>query len=228
MRTVRTIVAAGRARDTVFVGSRRPDGAGAWLGRPIVPTRLMRELDALAALREMFAGDAAPAPPDAETTIDIELAGSSGARGAAAVTGAATRARLALLVESAPGALAVVQSRLHDLGYVVKTTASGEAALAAVEARRPGIVFIDAGIGADGALDGFEVCQRLRRQPPRPAPVVVLVGGRGGEGDRVRASLAGSDAYLPLPLRHESLDAALQYLGPALHGAGPVASGTRR
>ena len=43
----------------------------------------------------------------------------------------------------------------------------------------------------------------------------------------MRASLAGSDAYLPLPLRHESLDAALQYLGPALRGdAAP--GGTRR
>ena len=216
--SVRTIVESGRARDTVFIGSHRPDGAGAWLARPIVPTRLVRELDALAALREMLAADdALPAARAAAAPIDIELA-----------PGTALRPRQALLAESAPGALAAVQARLRGLGYRIETAASGEAALAAVEARQPGVVFIDAAIGAEGGFDGFDVCQRLRRQPPQSAPVIVIVGGRGGEGDRVRASLAGSDAYLPLPLQHDSLEAALQSLGPVLHNAGPPAAGGRR
>ena len=220
--SVRTLVESGRARDTVFIGSRRPDGAGAWLARPIVPTRLLRELDALAALREMLAvdgdGDANVVSPAgaATTPVDIELAPGN------------ARPRRALLAESEPGALATVQARLQALGYAIETAASGEEALAAVEAQQPGIVFIDAAIGSAGALDGFEVCQRLRRQPPRSAPVVVIVGGRGGEGDRVRASLAGSDAYLPLPLQHDSLDAALHYLGPALSGAEALSGDGRR
>ena len=217
---VRTIVESGRARDTVFIGSRRPDGAGAWLARPIVPTRLLRELDALAALREMLAADAdaGAVPPAGAATapVDIELAPGT------------TRPRRALLAESAPGARATVQARLRALGYAIETAVSGEAALAAIEAQPPGIVFIDAAIGSAGALDGFEVCQHLRRRPPHPAPVVVIVGGGGGEGDRVRASLAGSDAYLPLPLQHDSLDAALQYLGPVLRGTELPADGERR
>ena len=49
--SVQLVLAVERLPETVFVGSRAPDGAIAWLARPIDPMRVLRELDALAARR---------------------------------------------------------------------------------------------------------------------------------------------------------------------------------
>lgn len=46
------VLAAGRTHDTIFVGAHAPDGALAWMLRPIDPMHVLRSLDAMLALRE--------------------------------------------------------------------------------------------------------------------------------------------------------------------------------
>jgi hypothetical protein len=48
---VNAVVDAGRVGDSVFIGARAPDGALAWMMRPIDPPHVARELDAMVALR---------------------------------------------------------------------------------------------------------------------------------------------------------------------------------
>src|SRR4051794_24442033 len=55
------IVAGGRAADTVFIGAQAPDGALAWMMRPIDPMHVLRELDATVVLREPAASEASRA-----------------------------------------------------------------------------------------------------------------------------------------------------------------------
>jgi len=55
---VEGVVAAGRVRDSVFIGSQAPDGAVAWMTRPIDPLHVLRELDAMVDAR----AGAQPAP----------------------------------------------------------------------------------------------------------------------------------------------------------------------
>jgi CheY-like chemotaxis protein len=59
---VRAVLAAGRAADTVFVGALAPQGASAWVMRPIDPLHVMRELDAMVHQRTA-AQEARTAPP---------------------------------------------------------------------------------------------------------------------------------------------------------------------
>lgn len=47
--SVQLVQAVERMPETVFVGTRPPDGAIAWLARPIDPMRVLRELDVMAA-----------------------------------------------------------------------------------------------------------------------------------------------------------------------------------
>jgi CheY-like chemotaxis protein len=46
--SVQLVLAAERLAETVFVGSAAPEGAKAWMGRPIDPLHVLRELDAMA------------------------------------------------------------------------------------------------------------------------------------------------------------------------------------
>lgn len=62
--SVQLVQAVERMPETVFVGSRPPDGAIAWLARPIDPLRVLRELDVMAA-RRASAKMRAEAPSDA-------------------------------------------------------------------------------------------------------------------------------------------------------------------
>ena len=60
---VRTVLAAGRAADTVFVGALAPQGASAWVMRPIDPLHVMRELDAMVHQRTAAQEARTAAPP---------------------------------------------------------------------------------------------------------------------------------------------------------------------
>jgi CheY-like chemotaxis protein len=62
--SVQLVQAVERMPETVFVGARPPDGAIAWMARPIDPMRVLRELDVMAARRL-----AAPARADASAEV---------------------------------------------------------------------------------------------------------------------------------------------------------------
>jgi CheY-like chemotaxis protein len=55
--TLATVQQLGRVHDTVFIGANVPEGAPAWMMRPIDPLHVLRELDAMVASR-----GGAPAP----------------------------------------------------------------------------------------------------------------------------------------------------------------------
>src|SRR6187402_778087 len=61
--TLDAVLGADRVADTVFIGSLAPDGALAWMMRPIDPLQVFRELDATVTLRMSQAqAPAAPSP----------------------------------------------------------------------------------------------------------------------------------------------------------------------
>lgn len=65
--TLDTVLGADRVADTVFIGSLAPDGALAWMMRPIDPLQVIREIDAAVSLRQAQAADrlTPPAAPRA-------------------------------------------------------------------------------------------------------------------------------------------------------------------
>jgi CheY-like chemotaxis protein len=95
-----------------------------------------------------------------------------------------------------------LQSILESLGQSVTVVHDGLAALEAAARIRPEFVFLD--IGMPG-LNGYEVAERLRRQPSTCDAVIVAITGWGQDKDRERARQAGFDEHLVKPAHVEHL-----------------------
>jgi putative two-component system response regulator len=89
-------------------------------------------------------------------------------------------------------------------GYIVASVADGEAALAAVEEKRPDLILLDVGLPG---LDGFEVCRGIKdRTTTRLTPVVMVTGLHDRE-HRMKGIEAGADDFLSKPYDEEELSA---------------------
>ena len=95
---------------------------------------------------------------------------------------------------------------LEMLGHEVRMAFDGPSALEAALDQRPDMVLLD--IGLPG-LNGFEVAQRIRRQPQHKDIVLVAMTGYGQEADRKRSSEAGFDHHLAKPADFDKLQKIL-------------------
>jgi CheY-like chemotaxis protein len=223
-----------RVEDSVFIGAHAPEGAAAWLPRPIEPVHVLRALEELVELRL-----SAPEPPSAMMDLDpLEADTQRGGLDELPVPAATPSpappprprgggGREVLLVEDSPIARQFLKQRLQHLGYRVIECASGEAALEILSKRTFGMVFLDVVLGPPGSIDGLQLCQRLKQRGAQGGglrTVVVIVTGLDGATDRVRGSLAGCDAYLTKPLHESEFIATLLQVDPAFEWSADASS----
>jgi CheY-like chemotaxis protein len=204
------VMAADRGADTVYIGSLAPEGALAWTMRPIDPLQVFRELDAAVALRFFRSAPPPLHTPSGPVPLADELQPQR--RASDVSTGP-----LALLIDDSEIALRFLQRQLSTLGLRTETAANSQAALAQLAQQRFDAVFVDVDLGPDSAMDGFALCQHLKRQQ-RPhgtglPPRVVIVSAHGSATDRVRGTFAGCDAYLTKPIKEETMLGQLRTLG---------------
>jgi CheY-like chemotaxis protein len=225
--SLQTVLAAGRQHDTVFVGARAPQGAMAWLPRPIDPVHIVRELDSMVEQRQSGPGAlaAALAAPVAGNAARQPQAAAPSRWGASslgpldALASAGASGPDVLVAEDSAIARRFLQMRLQRLGYQVHLADDGEAAMALLKRQSFALVFLDVVLGPPGSLDGLKICQQIKQHPRLGAengPKIVLVTGLSGAVDRVRGSLAGCDAYLTKPLLDAEFMHALHTLDPGL------------
>lgn len=103
---------------------------------------------------------------------------------------------------------------LEAFGFNVHAFARSEAALREL-ARRPfAAVFLDLVLSEQDSTDGLELCRRLAlgELPTAGAerPKLLMVTGQAAASDRVRAKLAGCDAFLDKPLTRGDVARALE------------------
>jgi PAS domain S-box-containing protein len=96
-------------------------------------------------------------------------------------------------------------------GNEVITAYHGVEALRLIEQEKPRFVLLD--IGLPG-LNGYEICERVRRQPWGPKIVMIAQTGWGQEADRHRADQAGFDYHLVKPIDAAQLRTLLQEHSP--------------
>ena len=101
-----------------------------------------------------------------------------------------------------------VERALELDGYDVAQAEDGYEALRQVGAEPPDVVVLDVSMPA---LDGLQVCRRLRAEGDR-TPILMLTA-RDAIGDRVSGLDAGADDYLVKPFAMEELVARLHALG---------------
>jgi signal transduction histidine kinase/ActR/RegA family two-component response regulator len=81
-------------------------------------------------------------------------------------------------------------------GHDVTIVHDGEAAVAAVQERRPDVVVLDLGMPG---LDGLEAAKRIRAMPGGQDVKLIALTGWGQDSDRVRTREAGFDHHLVKP-----------------------------
>jgi CheY-like chemotaxis protein len=211
---VRAVQALGRVDDAVFVGAQAPDGASAWMMRPIDPLHVLRELDAMVAARAEPAAAGARPLPGAAGHWPARRSGDFA--GAEPVPAAAVPAlpRHALLVDDSEIALRFLETRLQRHGLTTARATTSAKAIELLAKQDWSFVFLDVELGTGSDLDGLALCQHIKRHQRsgagERAPVIAMVSAHHSQLDRVRGTLAGADAYLDKPLDEAALERLLK------------------
>ncbi|HET7565435.1 MAG TPA: sigma-54 dependent transcriptional regulator [Gemmatimonadaceae bacterium] len=106
-----------------------------------------------------------------------------------------------LIVDDEPNIRRMVGALLTTEGFAVSEAADGPAGLAAAEEHTPDVVLLDLMI--PGELDGMSTLSRLRERFP-DVPVVMM-SGRAGLSDAVKATKLGAFHFLEKPLTPEGV-----------------------
>ncbi len=115
--------------------------------------------------------------------------------------------RKVLIVDDNADAAEMLASLLVEaVGFKVKTATDAATALDLLDDFQPDIAILD--IGLPG-MDGYELAQKLRRDPRLAGMKMVALTGYGTEQDRKRALESGFDAHCIKPAALESLLAVI-------------------
>jgi DNA-binding response OmpR family regulator len=105
-----------------------------------------------------------------------------------------TSAGTIVVVEDDRNIADLVELYLREEGFRVVQAGDGQKGLDAVRDQDPRLVILD--VGLPGAVDGLEVCRRLRATSDLP---VLMLTARDGEVDRVLGLELGADDYVTKP-----------------------------
>ena len=107
-----------------------------------------------------------------------------------------------LIVDDDPDMVELLQTSFTGAGYSVRTATSGSQALATARRSPPDVVLLDLIMPE---VNGFTVCQTLRREPATASVPIILITALPGEFPRMAGLEAGADAYLRKPFDVEDL-----------------------
>lgn len=240
--SVQQVQATERMPEAVFVGGRPPEGAIAWLARPIDPLRVLRELDAMAARRM----PRAPRPPRHEAAAGSAQTNTTDAARRRTVIQPVRPHRPALPPELAEAAADTLDLMLPDLAAPARDSAAAPPSTALlVDDSDIALRFLEKklapfGLVTDCVTHSAAALERLAsrhydfvfldmelgehsaldglglcqhiKREPAPANVV-LVTAHHTELDRVRGALAGCDGFLGKPLDDDELALYLARFG---------------
>jgi DNA-binding response OmpR family regulator len=127
----------------------------------------------------------------------------------------AVSASTVLLVEDEPAIAEVARLYLERDGHAVEVVGDGTSALERLAEGAVDVVLLD--IGLPGAVDGIEVCRRLRAAEDWTP--VIFVTARDDEVDRILGLELGADDYVSKPYSPRELAARVRSLVRRQHRA---------
>jgi len=116
----------------------------------------------------------------------------------AQVSAATPRQAAVLIVDDAPAHLGALRSMMLQQGYQTFVANSGERALGIAQRALPDLVLLDINLPA---MDGMEVCRRLKAHPVTCNIPVIFMSARTETDDIVAAFDIGAADYITKPLR---------------------------
>ncbi len=91
---------------------------------------------------------------------------------------------------------------LEDEGVEILTTADGEEAIRRIEEERPDLIILDVMMPK---INGFDVCERVKRDEQLRSAFVMLLTAKGQEYDRQHGERVGADRYMTKPFDPDDL-----------------------
>ncbi|MGZ8660901.1 MAG: GGDEF domain-containing response regulator [Actinomycetota bacterium] len=101
-----------------------------------------------------------------------------------------------LVVDDDPDIARFVEVNLRSAGYDVSVAGDGEEALEKAGEIRPDLVLLDVMMPR---IDGFEVAQRLRKNPQTANTSIIMLTAKALSADKVTGLQAGADDYIIKP-----------------------------
>jgi CheY-like chemotaxis protein len=102
-----------------------------------------------------------------------------------------------LIVEDQADIRKLIRLTLTSKHWETFEAATGEEGLEQVRALRPDLLLLD--VMMPGRLDGFELCEQLKRDPEFSAMPIVLLTAHGQASDIERGKRVGASGYLTKP-----------------------------
>ncbi len=107
-----------------------------------------------------------------------------------------------LIVDDDPDMVQLLQLALAEEGYSVRSASTGPEALLKARRSPPDLVVLDLLLPG---INGFSVCEQLRRNSDTASVLVLMITVLPGEFPRLVGAEAGANAYLNKPFRVEEL-----------------------
>jgi diguanylate cyclase (GGDEF)-like protein/PAS domain S-box-containing protein len=112
-----------------------------------------------------------------------------------------------LIVDDVQENLMLLSRILANNGYKVETIDNGAEAIVRVQASLPDIILLDINMPS---VDGYEVCQRLKKDERTRGIPIIFVSALDSIGNKVRAFQAGGVDYIPKPFEIEEVRARVE------------------
>jgi two-component system, OmpR family, alkaline phosphatase synthesis response regulator PhoP len=91
---------------------------------------------------------------------------------------------------------------LEDEGVEITTASDGEEAIARIRDIKPDLVILDVMMPR---MNGFDVCETIKRDAALGSAYVMLLTAKGQEYDRQHGELVGADRYMTKPFDPDEL-----------------------
>jgi DNA-binding response OmpR family regulator len=114
-----------------------------------------------------------------------------------------------LIAEDEPNILISLEFLLRQSSYEVCAARDGEEALRLVESFAPDVLVLDVMLPL---RSGFEVCEKIRRNPDWRRIKIVMLTAKGGAAEAARGLALGADAYVTKPFSTKELLARVREL----------------
>ena len=111
-----------------------------------------------------------------------------------------------LIAEDEPSIVVSLEFLLEGAGYEVTITRDGEEALRAAERLKPDLMVLDVMLPA---VNGLEVCRRVRLAPALQHIPILFLSARGLESEITKGLALGATAYMTKPFATKELIQAI-------------------
>jgi pilus assembly protein CpaE len=124
----------------------------------------------------------------------------------------------ALVIDDELAITNIIGQFLTSAGFDTEMAMSGQEGLKKAVSARPEVIVVDIMMPE---MDGYQVCQRLRRDPRTSRAIILALTARGQPVDKQMAFRCGADAHMAKPFKGKALVEEIQGLLAERSCAGP-------